>query len=64
MTTQTLIEQFIEINPKVMMGKPVIKLVYRLQKYIRELFWLEWRNCLLHQDRKRCLSSFTEIWIN
>ena len=25
MTTQTLIEQFIEINPKVMMGKPVIK---------------------------------------
>jgi len=23
-TTQTLIEQFIEINPKVMMGKPVI----------------------------------------
>ena len=25
MTTQALIEQHIEINPKIMMGKPVIK---------------------------------------
>ena len=25
MTTQALIEQYIEINPKIMMGKPVIK---------------------------------------